>query len=157
MSAGGWVTCRVCLTSTICTYCTVCDFQTPGSFQPVFLLVWTRPLPVLWSPSPSLAEHLALAAPWQTLVIREWELYVRFSFTLVSLCAEISTGFSKCDSYHSVIKCSAHSTPTGEEGRVSLRWQACMGDNMWFIVNNDGEVFTPFPAALLHMCYSICP
>lgn len=41
-----------------------------------------------------------------------------------------ATGFGKCSSYHSVIKSFAHSTPTGEEGPISLRLQACMGNNV---------------------------
>lgn len=112
-----WLGCiqgRGCFTSTICTWCAVCGCQMPGSLQSV-LLLWTRPLPVL----PVQGRH--------ELSRRESCV---FSFMLTHLCAKLPTSFSKCSSYYSVIKCFAHPTCTGEEGPISLRWQAWMGDNV---------------------------
>lgn len=106
----------------------IAKYQGPASLCPC----WCGHCP--WQccghPHSPLAEHLALAAPLQTQVIWQWEPCVHFIFTLAFLCAKISAGFSKCGSHYSIIKCFAHSTPTGEEGPISPRWQACMGDNV---------------------------
>jgi len=122
--------CRLCLTSTFYISCIAFWLQN------IRALPACAPVGVDTSPA-SVAVTLSLShraphscASWKTQVIQEWELCVHFSFTLTTLCAEISTGFSKCSSYYSVIKYFAHSTPTGEEGPTRLRLQACTEDNV---------------------------